>query len=238
MFDVKSLNYEMDTAGMSMNEVTNLHNQMFVTKDYDWWYDVLPDDMVVDIGAGIGMFSAKALDAGARKVYMIEPNKRLLKTACKNVSEHMFSQEEPKVLPIHAAMGRTDVDLSNIYKSASLIEDTEEPKLMSLPELIEYYDLKTIDFLKVDACGAEFNILHWEHRDFLLTQVRHIACRVYLSTQYGANQKFLDWRDQFLKVARDQNRLYFQDPTMIEKIFKNDWHKHVPMSFMVYIKNW
>jgi|TARA_B110000503_G_scaffold62063_1_gene98377 FkbM family methyltransferase len=238
MFDVNSLNYEMDTAGMSMNEVTNLHNQMFVKKDYDWWYEVLPDDVVVDIGAGIGMFSAKALDAGARKVYMIEPNRRLLKTACKNVAEHMFGAEVPKVLPIHAAVGKTDIDLSNIYKSATFKDEAEEPKLMSISELIEYYDLGSIDYLKVDACGAEFNILPWEHRDFLLTQVRFIACRVYLTSQYGANGKFIEWRDKFLRAARDQNRLFFQDQAMIENIFKNDWHLHVPMSFMVYIKNW
>jgi|TARA_B110000093_G_scaffold144234_1_gene155802 FkbM family methyltransferase len=239
MFDVKSLNYEMDTAGMSMNEVSNLHNQMFVAKDWDWWYEVLPDDTVVDIGAGFGMFAAKALDAGAKRVYMIEPNKRLLKTACKNVAEHMFNRtEDIKVVPIHAAMGRTDVDLSGVYKSATVQEDTEEPKLMSFAELVEYHDLQTIDFLKVDANGAEFNILHHSHRDFLTCQVRHIAVRVNLSTQYAANGKFLEWRDKFLKAARDTNKLYMQDSTMVEKLFRNDWHKHVPLSFMVYIKNW
>ena len=238
MFDVKSLTHEIDTAGMSLNQVAELHRQMFSSKDYDWWYEILPDDVVVDIGAGFGVFAAKALDAGAKKVYMIEPNKRLLKTACKNVAEHMFNKIEPTVLPIHAAMGRTDIDLSNIYKSATLVEDTEEPKLMSFSELVEYHNLKQIDYLKVDAAGAEFNILHHSHRDFLLTQVRFIACRVNLSTQYGGNEKFVEWREKFLKPARDTNKLYFQDQTMIDKIFKQDWHKHVPLSFMVYIKNW
>lgn len=238
MFDVKSLNYEIDTAGMSMNDVSELHRQMFVAKDFDWWYEVLPDDVVVDIGAGIGMFAAKALDAGAKKVYMIEPNKRLLKTACKNVSEHMFNQEVPRVLPIHAAMGRTDVDYTGVYESPTYKEDLTNPKLMSFSELVEYYDLRTIDFLKVEANGAEFNILHHDHKDFLLTQVRHIAVRVNLSTQYAGNQKFIEWRDKLLKPARDTNKLFFQDQTLLQKIFLPDWHKHVPLTFMVYIKNW
>lgn len=238
MFDVKSLTYEIDTAGLSMNSVAELHNQMFVRKDYDWWYEILPDDVVVDVGAGIGAFSAKALDAGAKKVYMIEPNKRLLKTACKNVAEHMFGAETPKVIPLNVAMGRTDIDLSNIYKGSIYKEEEEEPKLMTLSELVEYYDLRTIDYLKVDADGAEFNIVHYSNLDYLLTQVRFIAIKVNLSTQYGGNEKFMEWRQKFLKPARDQNRLFFQDETLREKLFVNDWHKHVPLSFMVYIKNW
>ena len=51
MFDVKSLTHEIDTAGMSLNQVAELHRQMFSSKDYDWWYEILPDDVVVDIGA-------------------------------------------------------------------------------------------------------------------------------------------------------------------------------------------
>ena len=238
MFDVKSLTYEIDTAGLSMNSVAELHNQMFVRKDYDWWYEILPDDVVVDVGAGIGAFSAKALDAGAKKVYMIEPNKRLLKTACKNVAEHMFGAQIPKVLPLNVAMGRTDIDLSNIYKGSIYQEEEEEPKLMTLSELVEYYDLRTIDYLKVDADGAEFNIVHHSNLDYLLTQVRFIAIKVNLSTQYGGNEKFMEWKQKFLKPARDQNRLFFQDESLRENIFKQDWHKHVPLTFMVYIKNW
>ena len=126
MFNPKSFNFEVDTADLSINEVTNLHNIFFVSKDYDWWYEVLPDDVVVDIGASVGMFSAKALDAGAKKVYMIEPSKKLLKTAVKNVSDYIIGNNElPRVVPINAAVGRTDIDLSNVYGN-------NEVKLMSL----------------------------------------------------------------------------------------------------------
>ena len=107
MFKPKALTYEIDTAGLSMNDVVELHKTLFVRKDYDWWYEILPDDVVVDVGAGIGSFSAKALDAGARKVFMIEPNRRLLKTAIKNVSDYIMDVPEQKVFPINAAMGMT-----------------------------------------------------------------------------------------------------------------------------------
>tara|TARA_B100001057_G_scaffold101361_1_gene98479 strand:+ start:12195 stop:12911 length:717 start_codon:yes stop_codon:yes gene_type:complete len=238
MFKPKALNYEIDTGGLSMNQVVELHNSLFVRKDYDWWYEILPGDTVVDIGAGIGAFSAKALDAGADRVYMIEPNRRLLKTAIKNVADYMMDGLSPKVIPINAAMGKTDIDLSNVHKSSIYKDPEEEPKLMSLAELIEYHDLQTIDYLRVDADGSEYNILAHEHRDYLLAQVRFIAVKVNLSSQYGGNEKFIDWKQQFLKCCRDQNRLFFQDSKMEEKLFHPRWWEHVPMSFMVYIKNW
>ena len=48
----KSFSYEMDTDGLPINEVARLHNTFFETKKYEWWYDVLPGDTVIEIGAG------------------------------------------------------------------------------------------------------------------------------------------------------------------------------------------
>ena len=68
----------LDTADLSMQQIAFAYNEMYFGKDYDWWTEIQPGGTVVDIGAGIGLFSKKALDAGAGKVLMIEPNKRLL----------------------------------------------------------------------------------------------------------------------------------------------------------------
>ena len=238
MFKPKALTYEIDTAGLSMNDVVELHKTLFVRKDYDWWYEILPDDVVVDVGAGIGSFSAKALDAGARKVFMIEPNRRLLKTAIKNVSDYIMDAPEQKVFPINAAMGMTDIDRAGTYYSQVYKESPEEPKLMSLAELVEYHDLQTIDYLKVDAAGAEFNVLHQKHLDYLLTQVRFIAVRVHLGSTYASNERFVEWKNSLLKCCRDQNRLFFQDESLMEKLFHPRWWEYVPMNFICYIKNW
>ena len=238
MLTPKSLTYEIDTEGLSINHVATLHHSLFVRKDYDWWYEILPDDIVVDIGANIGMFSAKALDAGAEKIYMIEPNKRMLKTAIKNLSEAFIDTQNPRVVPINAAIGKTDIDLNNVFKSAKVAESNEDPKLMSFGELIETYKLGRIDYLKVDACGSEYNILHQDHIKFMTENVRHMAIHCHLNAQYGSAEKFAGWRDSVLKHFIDLDRVRFQDASLQEKMFASNWREVLPSEFMVYITNY
>ena len=232
----KNLTFELDTADLSINHINDLYNTFFKSKDYDWWYEILPEDTVVDIGANIGMFSAKALDASAKRVFMIEPNRDLLKTAIKNCSEAFIGMQQddlPKLIPIHAAMGRAESDLYCTYG-----EPTEDTKLMSLRELTDYYDIDQIDYLKVSANGAEFNILHEDNLDFLAKSVRFIAVRVHWNAFYGSDVRFESWRDTVVKTMMDLDRVTFQYPEIAEKMFAENWRNILPRSFMLYIRNW
>ena len=224
----------MDTADLSMNHIHSLYYSFFQQKDYDWWYEILPDDVVVDIGGNIGMFSAKALDAGAKRVFMVEPNKKYLKSAIKNCAEAFIGQyvhDVPKLISVHAAMGRTDSDLA-------LAGVDEDVKLMSLMELVDYYDINSIDYLKVSANGAEFNILHQDNLEFLGQSVRFIAVRVNTHSFYGSDIRFENWRDTVVKPFMDMGRVYLQDNSLLEKMFNENWRDVLPTSFMLYIKNW
>ena len=80
----KALNLFMDTSDLCMVSVATMHREFFVRKDYEWWYKVQPGDICVDVGACVGMFTAHALDRGAKKVYAIEPNPKFLKAIVNN----------------------------------------------------------------------------------------------------------------------------------------------------------
>ena len=238
MLTPKTLTYELDTQPLSLNQVATLFYNLFTRKDYDWWYEILPDDIVVDIGAGIGEFSAKALDAGAEKVYMVEPSLTLMKTAIKNVSSAFIDTATPRVVPINAAIGRTDIDLDGVFKSVKSKEEDNDPKLMSLREMLDTYNIDRIDYLKVSVAGSEYNILHENYIDFLSENVRHIAVRCHLDAQYGSAEKFIEWRDRVLKHFIQKDKVRFQDSSLQEKLFQSNWKEVVPREFMVYITNW
>lgn len=235
---IKSLSFDMDTAGLPINEVNQLYQNFWVNKKYDWWYEVLPDDIVVDVGAGIGMFSAKALDAGAKKVYMIEPNRRLLKAAIKNVSDYIMDTDDSPVIPINAVMGKTDIHRGNIYKSTVYNdEEVEDVKLMSLTEFVGKYDLSHVDFMKIDAEGAELDFLI-DHLDYFSAHVRHAAINVHIDTLPVTYERFWNFRHKFIKPFHDTNRLKFMDESLREKVFSETPLRLLPKEFMIYITNY
>ena len=235
---IKSLSFDMDTAGLPINEVNQLYQNFWVNKKYDWWYEVLPDDIVVDIGAGIGMFSAKALDAGAKKVYMIEPNRRLLKAAIKNVSDYIMDTDDSPVVPINAVMGKTDIHRGNIYKSTVYNdEEVEDVKLMTLTEFVGKYDLAHIDFMKIDAEGAELDFLI-DHLDYFSAHVRHAAINVHIDTLPVTYERFWNFRHKFIKPFHDTNRLRFMDESLREKVFSETPLRLLPKESMIYITNY
>lgn len=236
--DTKALTPDFDMGDMSMGDIVLSYQRMFVSRNYDWWREVGKDDIVVDIGAGVGLFSAKALDSGAKKVYMIEPSKVLLKTAIKNVCDYIIGNETPVVIPVNSAIGKTDVDLGNVFGSKKRPKGTPEPELMRFEALINRFNIKDIDFLKVTAEGAEFNILTEDHVDFVAMHVRHSAILVHMNAQYGSANKFAKWRDSFLKPFVSLGRVRVQDSAILKNMFEDNYKELLPEKFMVYITNW
>ena len=226
----------LDTANLTLEELARLYYQVIPGKDYDWWYEIQEGDTVVDIGAGIGLFSRKALEAGAGKVLMIEPNKRLLRAAIKNCSDYIIDRppEQIKLKAINAAIGK-DIDRAYIYKSETMIEEPEA-RVMSFAEICYWNQLEFIQYLRIDAWGAEYNILNEENFNFIKDRVKFVAVRIYLDKRYNNRKIFEKWRETFL--SKIKGRLLFKDEALREKIFLDDWEQHIPSNFMLYIKNW
>jgi len=232
---IMDLKLHLDTADMSFGEISDIYTQVYKLYDYDWWYEIQPSDVVVDIGAGIGVVSKKALDAGASRVYMVEPNRRVLKSAIKNVSDYMIDvQPYNRVYPICATIGK-DIDSSGMYQN-ELYNKEEEPQVFNLQQLITGFEIPTISYLRVDTAGGECNILSKEMIPLLKNHVKFIAVRVHVGNRYNSDKVFERWRDTFLIEIKDS--LLFKDPSFLEKIWADNWKEQMPYSYMLYIKNW
>jgi len=119
-----------------------------------------PSGIVVDIGAFVGMFSIKAAFS-AKEVIAIEPSPetfKMLKSNCKNMSNirlvNKALSSNPGITRLYLA--RDTHSNTTIHKSKTYTE----VEATTLDDLVD----KPVDFIKIDAEGAELKILKGAER--------------------------------------------------------------------------
>lgn len=203
-------------------------HEFFRADTYGWWYQVKPGDVVMDIGACIGMMTCKALDQGASKVYSIEPNIKLLHTTMVNAMPLISRTSKQSVVPINAFIGHA--------KHGFGVEENEAPH-KTFREIIQEYDIKWIDFLKVDCEGGEYDIFIRENYDFLRNNVKHIAMEVHLDVYPDAPRKFIEFRDNFMQTYPGLvrfSKIEHKRKTFDNEYILGDWPLGWGSSWMIY----
>jgi hypothetical protein len=136
----------------------------FPTRDFR----INSDMTVVDLGAANGVFTVLAA-LSAKQVIAVEINKKSVEEIKKNAGlNHCLN----KVITVWGAVG---------YKTGMSMEgmDSNVPKL-EFEEILEKYKLKTVDLLKVDIEGSEFDLFRrnsdWLSKVKLITMEVHPEC--------------------------------------------------------------
>ncbi len=161
---------EFQYTGQVMDITTAI--VMFVKNEYGV---IQKDDIIVDIGANIGMFSIHAAQQGAKKIIAIEPNTTNYQLLIRNISQNQFQHI---ITPIQKAVTDSESDEVFILKEASPMSyvkkevqeknDFEKISTISLSEIFDTYDLDRIDVLKIDCEAAEhFFIPDWKEKDLV-----------------------------------------------------------------------
>jgi FkbM family methyltransferase len=130
---------------------------------------VEPNDIVVDLGANIGLFTNKIANT-AKRVIAVEGAPEIFSCLVKN----------------------TCVEHKNIeYLNASIVSDKQikEKNIWSyrpskinvtLRQIFELYNLEKIDFLKVDIESAEYDIFYEGFDPELLSRINKISMEVHV----------------------------------------------------------
>ena len=124
-------------------------------------------DTVVDIGAHIGLFSLYAQGKGAARIFAFEPNPMSFDAMMRNIS--LNRARNIRAFKVAVLSGTTSIifhiPTSKFKDRSSLFEIVEEDHddiyvdCISLDDFVERNELTNIDFLKLDAEGAEHKIL-------------------------------------------------------------------------------
>jgi FkbM family methyltransferase len=189
-------------------------DEIWAYRKYDYFgYRVNPGDIVVDIGANIGTFSLYAAKVcGASRVLSFEPffdNYRILS---KNVEQNQLLSITCVNQAVAGNRGLRTLRLDPMDSgSHSLVsgssERSVEVECCTLEDIFERFSLATIDYLKMDCEGAEYEVL--ESAISRLKQIRRISMETHTTLDRKAEDLEKLIRGQGFDVRLfDGSRLY------------------------------
>jgi FkbM family methyltransferase len=152
-----------------------------------------PNDIVIDIGANIGVFSLLASLSTQNQIYAFEPFTENIKYIKRNAKQNFINN---LIINEYAISDRTDImSLSLTRNPAGNILHTKDLKNQkensvdvlskTLEQIIEENNLEQIDFLKMDCEGSEGAI-------FTSTSKRYLQRIKKISLEFHDNVSLLN----------------------------------------------
>jgi FkbM family methyltransferase len=145
------------------SNVAILVEEIFFTQDYIKHFPICKNDLVVDIGANIGIFSVFAAKHTSNRVYAFEAlpensvflEKNILNNHIKNVhainSAVCGTDGVARLGITHLSGGHYLCDTNTIKDAKDSIEVTA----ITLPKIFSNFKISKINFLKMDCEGSE-----------------------------------------------------------------------------------
>ncbi len=154
-------------VGNKNSQLLEITNEIFFNQVYISKVKIDPGDIVVDIGANIGIFSVYAVFQGASQVYAYEPFLENIKLIKKNQKLNGFSNIVSVQAAVSSKKGRSKLYLGSVDSGNLLFNHNTEGRLskyievftVTLEDIFKTHRLHRIDFLKIDCEGSEGAIM-------------------------------------------------------------------------------
>lgn len=158
------LNLSFDRNKDSVSILRNIFND----REYSDFFPFYEQSVIVDVGAHRGYFSlfaAKNSDSNST-IIAIEPAKDNFEILCKNVADCGLGNIKTLNMGLSDTKGEHELFISQshnyslISKESNVLSSNESEKIetLTLADLLERFDLRRIDFLKMDCEGAEYQV--------------------------------------------------------------------------------
>lgn len=165
--------------------------EIYYSKIYNLEFNLNEGDIVVDIGANIGVFSIYAARK-VGKVLSFEPCLENFEDLKENIelnnAKNIFLYNKG----IYSKKGKLKLYLTeemtghSINKQDSFSGEIEDIEVITLSDIFKDYDIEKIDFLKIDCEGSEYEVLLTTPKK-CFERINRIAMELHLSLNYNFN---------------------------------------------------
>jgi FkbM family methyltransferase len=201
-----------------------LVKEIYEDRVYERCFRVDEGDVVVDVGANVGVFTLKAGRQTGRKgrVIAFEPERKNYVWLCRNIGLNNFCN----VLPVNVAV--TDFDgIADFYVKDASVEHTLLPvtnlsyetrtvatrkiRVRRLLSVLNELGVDRVDFLKIDAEGVELEVLRGAKRLLADKRIRKVSVATYHDKEETkAVGTFLRSLGYLVRVFRNEGQAHFQ----------------------------
>ena len=202
----------------------SLINEIFEWRIYERFFEVEPNDVVLDIGASLGPFTYSILHKNPKHVFCFEPSKKEFKTLVKNTIGNPVTQ-------IFKGIGPEN----SIIENSQLFGGENEMESIKFSTFIDLYSIEKIDFMKTDCEGGEYDIFNDENIDYILSNVKKITGEWHLNSLENKN-KFRNFRDNYLTKFKNYE-IYSIDGFDIKWDLWNEHFIEYYSEVIIYIDN-
>lgn len=139
-------------------------------KIYEKFYSVSEGDLVIDVGANVGVFTESIMRRNPSHVYCLEPHLEYFEILSENMKIY------PNVTCLNIAIGNVvgKVDCDDLMGSVFSAECT------TWENFIDLHGIGHVNFLKMDAEGAEYDIIRPDNYLDVFNRVDYIVAEYHL----------------------------------------------------------
>lgn len=152
--------------------------ECFILKLYDSHLNIEAGDYVLDCGSNCGIFSIYASNkvGEAGKIYSIEPGQENFKFLLENITLNKVNNVVAinnalynSITKLNFFISREDFNSSLIFNDKQNHYTSEIVNAVTLDSILFDYDIKRVDFIKIDVEGAELECLEGAKKSLSLS---------------------------------------------------------------------
>lgn len=221
--DFRKINLSGSTISVANNYgwFAAIYHEIYNLNDYDKINEIKikNNDIVVDIGANFGAFSRYAITQGAQKIFLFEPDPRFFTLLENNIRPY----DEAYNCAISDTTEFCKLFLSDHIGGSTIIDSQNKDNVIDVQTFTLDYFFESglfsyIDFLKVDAEGAEFKIFAGIS-DANLLKIKKISLEYHNCFWDNDDSKRNDFLEKFRRLGFNTYTLFLGDDNKLQMLY-------------------